>query len=62
MPEDWGVIANMQGVVTHRAYPGSGIRAIEYLGRDGGELATDLVTIDEIGIAPRVRLKPNGGR
>lgn len=62
LPEDWGVIANMQGEVTHRAYPGSGIRAIEYLGQDGGELATGPVTIGEIGIAPRARLKPGAGR
>lgn len=62
MAEDWCVIANMQGVVTHRAYAGSSIRAIEYLGQSGGELATKPVTIDEIGIASRIRLKPGMGR
>lgn len=51
LPEDWGVVANEAGEITHRAY-GAGIWEIQYLGHSAGPLVDHPLTIEQAGIEP----------
>lgn len=51
IPEDWGVIANMAGEVTHRAH-GARVRSLEYLGKYGEVQATAPANVSDIFGAP----------
>ena len=61
LPEDWGVIANEAGEITHRVLGMSGINPVTYLGRDGGPAVQSNLTIEEAGIsASRSRQRHRG--
>lgn len=51
LPEDWGIIADESGDITHRAVT-AGIRQVTYLGRSGGPLEQAPLNIGDAGIAP----------
>ena len=53
LDEDWGVIANEAGEITHRATTNRSIFEVTYLGRSGGPLQSGPLTVEEAGIAPR---------
>ncbi len=48
--EDWGVICNEAGEITHRAISARGIVPVRYLGRSDGPLVEVPLTIVEAGI------------
>lgn len=53
-PEDWGVVANAAGEVTHRAGTNGngGVWQVKYLGHQDGDLVDTPLNISEIGIDP----------
>lgn len=53
LPDEWGIVCNAAGEVTHRAFPTGQIREVTYLGMLDGPLASEPLNLTSLGLGPK---------